>query len=98
MVWKKYHKENYKIPRTERQGNVICQNFWNTVKQVLRWKFLVWNTFANKQERLKTSAEHSTQESGKSSSKHTLKGIEKETVTLTGRNQWKTEQKKSRED
>ena len=53
--------------------------FWNTVKQVLKWKFLVCNTFANKKEKLKTSAQLSTQESGKRSKEHTV--VEQ---TLTG--------------
>ena len=46
MGCKEYQKGNYKILRTEPQGNL--PKFWNTVKQVLKWKFLVCNTFANK--------------------------------------------------
>lgn len=85
MGCKEYHKGNYKILRTEPQGNM--PKFWNTVKQVLKWKFLVCNTFANKKEKLKTSAQLSTQESGKRSKEHTPKGTKKGNIKTKMRNQ-----------
>lgn len=82
MGCKEYQKGNYKILRTEPQGNM--PKFWNTVKQVLKWKFLVCNTFANKKYKFKTSAQLSTQESGKRNKEHTPKGTRKETLRLKG--------------
>lgn len=61
----------YSETRKETRKDYVPK-IWNTVKQVLRGKFLVWSTFGSKQERLKaTNVKHSTQESGKRSHKHT---------------------------